>query len=101
LIRDSAGNIYGTTTDGGSGDCHGAGCGVIFKLDETGKETVLYNFNGDSNGYEPYAGLIRDKGGNFYGTTPDGGTNSACLVQAGCGTIFSITPAGSLTKKRI
>jgi uncharacterized repeat protein (TIGR03803 family) len=87
LIRDSAGNIYGTTTDGGSGDCHGAGCGVIFKLDETGKETVLYNFNGDSNGYEPYAGLIRDKGGNFYGTTQYFGFDFS-----GEGTVFKFTP---------
>lgn len=87
LIRDAAGNIYGTTTDAGSGDCHGLGCGVIFKLDRTGTETVLYNFTGDSNGFQPYAGLIRDKAGNFYGTTQfsgDGGN--------GFGTVFRLAP---------
>ncbi len=87
LVRDAAGNIYGTTTDGGSGDCHGAPCGVIFELDKTGKETVLYNFNGDANGFGPYAGLIRDQAGNLYGTTQFSG-----ILANGFGTVFELIP---------
>jgi uncharacterized repeat protein (TIGR03803 family) len=44
MIRDAAGNLYGTTTSGGTGVC--AGCGVVFKLDTTGTETALYSFTG-------------------------------------------------------
>jgi len=86
LVRDAADNLYGTATDGGSGDCHGASCGVIFKLDKTGQETVLYNFDGDSNGYGPYAGLIRDKAGNLYGTAQFSGFDN------GMGTVFKLVP---------
>ncbi len=46
LIRDSAGNLYGTTTHGGILECGGSGCGVVFKLDTAGTETVLYSFTG-------------------------------------------------------
>jgi uncharacterized repeat protein (TIGR03803 family) len=64
LIGDSAGNLYGTTLGGGASDA-----GVVFKLDRTGTETVLYNFTGGADGSEPSAGLIRDSAGNLYGTT--------------------------------
>src|SRR5579872_3797454 len=91
LLLDHAGNLYGTTpgggTHGGSGDCHGAPCGVIFELDKTGKETVLYNFNGDANGFGPYAGLIRDQAGDLFGTTQFSGT-----LANGFGTVFELIP---------
>ena len=67
LIRDAAGNLFGTTTLGGSGRCSGnpAGCGVVFKLDTTGKLTVLHNFAGYlKDGEFPLASLLLDRAGN-------------------------------------
>jgi uncharacterized repeat protein (TIGR03803 family) len=67
VIRDSAGNLYGTAVGGGT-----AGFGVVYKLDATGHETVLYSFTGGSDGGYPYAGVIRDSTGNLYGTASTG-----------------------------
>jgi len=78
LIQDSAGNLYGTTFTGGTGTC--AGCGVVFKLDPTGTETVLHTFEWGADGAGADAGLIRDAGGNFYGTTQRGGTFNEGVV---------------------
>src|ERR1039458_8091731 len=75
VIFDSAGNLYGTTYDGGAGK-HG----VVYKLDMAGRETVLYSFTGGADGGAPYAGVIRDPAGNFYGTTQNGGTANAGVV---------------------
>jgi uncharacterized repeat protein (TIGR03803 family) len=81
LIRDSAGNLYGTTAFGGGGSsCSGHGCGVVFRVDPAGKETVLYRFTGGNDGAEPFAGLVRDSAGNLYGTTYYGGTNDLGVV---------------------
>jgi uncharacterized repeat protein (TIGR03803 family) len=71
LVEDAAGNFYGTTAYGGinGGACGQSGCGVVFKLSKTGKETVLHSFtgsNGDGNG--PYTILVQDKKGDLYGT---------------------------------
>lgn len=66
LMRDKAGNLYGTTKYGGTGS--GGGEGTIFKVDKKGHETVLYNFCSDPNcadGEYPVAGLIQDSEGNF------------------------------------
>jgi len=68
VIRDSAGNLYGTTAEGGSG------YGVVYKLDASGQETVLYKFMDQLDGGRPYAGVIRDSAGNLYGTTVEGGS---------------------------
>ena len=88
LVRDSAGNLYGTTPFGGALACGGGnGCGVVFKLDTTGKETVLHSF---TLGGFPAAGLLRDGAGNLYGTTFAGGS-TACGGQ-GCGAVFKLTP---------
>jgi uncharacterized repeat protein (TIGR03803 family) len=75
LVRDSTGNLYGTTGYGGKGgsDCGDFGCGTIFKLDTTGKETVLPSF-ARTDGEGPRGGLIRDAAGNLYGTTLYGAT---------------------------
>ena len=70
VIRDAAGNLYGTTYSGGTsyGDV-----GVVFKIDPSGNETILHNFTGP-DGAEPAAPLIEDSGGNLYGTTYSGGS---------------------------
>src|ERR1039458_557267 len=75
VIGDSAGNLYGTTQNGGT-----ASAGVVYKLDTTGHETVLYSFTGGADGGQPAAGVIRDSAGNFYGTTYYGGTANAGVV---------------------
>jgi uncharacterized repeat protein (TIGR03803 family) len=91
VIRDSDGNLYGTTYAGGIPACSAnAGCGVVFKIDPAGNETVLYTFTGDADGSYPYGGLIRDAAGNLYGTTSLGGAS-------GTGTVFKLSPAGVKT----
>jgi len=84
LVRDKAGNLYGTTASGGA-----SGNGVVFKLDTTGTETVLHSFTGP-DGTLPYAGLVGDKAGNLYGTTAFGGT-------LGDGTVFKVDTTGTET----
>jgi uncharacterized repeat protein (TIGR03803 family) len=63
VIRDSAGNLYGTNSRGGTG-----GTGVVYKLDSAGNYTVLYNFAGGTDVDTPVAGVIRDSAGDLYGT---------------------------------
>jgi uncharacterized repeat protein (TIGR03803 family) len=88
LIGDSTGNLYGTTSSGGTNNE-----GVLFELiysPESGtySEKVLYNFKGEDDGGFPVAGLIRDAFGNLYGTTEFGG---GCLsVPRGCGVVFEL-----------
>lgn len=79
-LLDSAGNVYGVTQFGGQGPCPFFGCGVVFEVDPTGHETVLYSFTGFSDGSMPTAGVIRDSGGNLYGTTWMGGAGGAGVV---------------------
>jgi uncharacterized repeat protein (TIGR03803 family) len=96
LIQGTDGNLYGTTAEGGTGSActlTGAGCGTIFRITPTGTLTSLYSFCNEANcadGRWPYAGLLQATDGNFYGTTYLGGANDA-------GTVFQITPAGTLT----
>lgn len=85
LVRDSAGNLFGTTYFGGKNDD-----GVVFKLDAAGEETVLHTFTGGSDGADPFAGLVMDGSGALYGTTADGGTT--CYTRYTCGVVFKITP---------
>ena len=91
LIADSAGNLFGTTTDGGSGNCDG-GCGVVFELKPAHgggwTESIIHTFQGGTDGAFPYAGLIFDQAGNLYGTTLSGGGKSHD------GTVFELTPSG-------
>jgi len=82
LVRDKVGNLYGTTTMGGS-----ANAGVVFKVDASGTESVLHNFLGGSDGTTPTGGLLADKAGNFYGTASQGGTANA-------GVLFEISAKG-------
>src|SRR5579863_9120394 len=93
LIRDSAGNLYGTTEAGGTGKCGTFGCGTAFKLNNNGKQVWLHSFD-ISDGEEPSAGLLRDATGNLYGTTDYGG-NTTCT--SGCGTVFKLDGDGKET----
>jgi uncharacterized repeat protein (TIGR03803 family) len=93
LIRDSAGNMYGTSYLGGSSQNCFNGCGVVFKIDSSGNESVLHSFNGTDGKY-PIAGLVQDSAGNLYGTTLDGGI-PACYD--GCGEVFKVKPNGDFS----
>ena len=84
LIRDSAGDFYGTTGAGGA-----AGFGTVYKLDSAGAVTVLYSFMNTPDGATASGGLIRDSTSNLYGTTVSGGDPSC-----GCGTVFRIDAGG-------
>ncbi|HSZ74946.1 MAG TPA: choice-of-anchor tandem repeat GloVer-containing protein, partial [Rhizomicrobium sp.] len=96
LIADSAGNLYGTTMEGGGAECSGYGCGTVFRLSPDNTETVLYAFRGGSDGALPMADLVRDAAGNLYGTTYEGGGNG-CQQGLGCGTVFKLAPDGTET----
>jgi uncharacterized repeat protein (TIGR03803 family) len=96
VILDHTGNLYGTTLFGGnsSPNCNGGNlnCGVVYKLTPKSgggwTETVLYNFQGGSDGGFPYGGVIFDQSGNLYGSTSEGGGTSCSY---GCGLIFKLT----------
>ncbi len=101
VIRDQAGNLYGTAFNGGDlSGCLGAGCGVVFKVDPAGNETILYSFMGGADGANPAMGLLRDDAGNLYGTTHGGGDlggNPICTAVfgfPGCGVVFKVDPTG-------
>jgi len=89
LLRDDAGNFYGTTSQGGLFGTTGnssQGLGIVFRLDATGGFRVLHVFTGAPDGAQPGNGsLIRDNAGNLYGTTSGGG-------EFGCGTVYKINP---------
>jgi len=94
-LTDVKGTLYGTTFFGGGSGCRislGTGCGTVFSITTSGQETVLHRFAGGSDGTWPGAELI-DVKGVLYGTTLEGG--SACGYSVGgCGTVYSVTPAG-------
>jgi uncharacterized repeat protein (TIGR03803 family) len=85
LILDKAGNLYGTTNRGGAFND-----GTVFRVDATGKETVLYSFTGSPDGAYPYGWLVRDDSGNLYGTTFEGGDSNY-------GTVFKLDATGKET----
>jgi uncharacterized repeat protein (TIGR03803 family) len=97
LAADSAGNLYGTTVQGGTGTACTNGCGTVFKLSPLAggkwKETVLYSFTGGSDGKNPYGGVILDSKGDLYGTTVAGGSGGACASD-GCGVVFLLSKSG-------
>jgi len=96
VIVDAAGNLYGTTFQGGylKGCGLFQGCGVVFKVDPSGKQTVLHTFKGNSDGRQPYFGnLLRDKSGNLFGTTVYGGMKG----NIGLGTAFEVATIGRET----
>jgi uncharacterized repeat protein (TIGR03803 family) len=100
LVQGANGDFYGITYG------YGVGAGAnetIFKITPSGTLTTLYRFcsrpapNGEcTDGVYP-SGLVQATDGNFYGTTENGGTGAGCPNQLGCGTVFKITPSGTLT----
>jgi|SRR5208282_1628764 uncharacterized repeat protein (TIGR03803 family) len=87
LLRDAAGNLYGTTEFGGSSND-----GVVFKISKTGKETVLHSFTGgvDDGGEPLYSSFYMDAKGNLYNVASQGGTS-------GEGVLYKLSPSGKLT----
>jgi uncharacterized repeat protein (TIGR03803 family) len=89
MVLDAAGNLYGTTSRGGSGNE-----GSIFKVSADGTETVLFSFNCSNSGCYPSAGVILDSQGNLYGTTTAGGNAANCF---NCGAVFELSASGTET----
>jgi len=103
MIQGLDGNFYGMTPFGGNYNslCEN-GCGTIFKLTPTGTLTTLYTFCSQANcvdGVIPEESLVQATNGNLYGTASSGGANndSYYCFNAGCGTLFELTPAGKFT----
>jgi uncharacterized repeat protein (TIGR03803 family) len=91
LVMDSAGNLYGTSVQGGT---HSSG--TVFQLSPSGSgwtHTVLYNFTGGADGGEPYKGVTLDAQGNLVGTAVTGGSGSC---EGGCGVVFKLTNSGGV-----
>lgn len=108
LIQGTDGNFYGTSEEGGTGAFGGGPSGSqfggsVFKITPTGSVSTLYSFcslSDCTDGQGPRGALVQGTDGNFYGTTPYGGTGTACyngFNVLGCGTVFEITPSGTLT----
>lgn len=103
LAQDASGNLFGTASTGGVMNCASAlfgKCGTVFQLDTAGQFSMLYSFQGASNGPDggtPESSLLLDAAGNLFGTTNVGGNASPCFVGETCGTIFQLTPAGKET----
>lgn len=95
LVLGTDRNFYGTTSGGGTN-----GMGTVFKITPDGTLMTLHNFDG-ADGSQPTAALVQATDGNFYGTTSTGGSSSTLCppwyYQQTCGTIFKITPGGTLT----
>src|SRR6266446_1051732 len=102
LFMDAAGNLYGTTTAGGTD-----GFGVVFEtslVSGTWHTRVLYNFtNVGGDGAYPQSALIMDAAGDLYGTTESGGGSTNCSVESdnGCGTAFKLLRSGRNWKESI
>ncbi|HEY6770554.1 MAG TPA: choice-of-anchor tandem repeat GloVer-containing protein [Candidatus Sulfotelmatobacter sp.] len=80
MVRDSSGNFYGAIGAGGAYNAGG-----VFKFDSNGVYTLLYSFNGPTDGEGPWDGVVRDAAGNLYGTTSEGGP------WPHLGTVFELT----------
>ncbi len=89
VIQGSDGYLYGTTLAGGVNDTNLGGDGTVFKMSTNGAFVWSFSFN-NANGAVPFAGLVQAGDGNFYGTTEAGGS-------FGAGTVFRITPGGTLS----
>jgi hypothetical protein len=108
LVLDAAGNLYGTTIQGG-GTCAvtSAGCGIAFELiPQAGgrwKEAILHRFGiSSTDGFAPSGGMVFDARGNLFGTAGSGGSTSTECGVFGCGTVFELTQnAGKWTEKTL
>lgn len=90
LVMDSAGNMYGVTSTGGTD-----GYGVVYEITTTGTVTVLHNFANQPDGAMPLGILAIDKTGDLYGTTPSGGNPACTTAHQGCGIVFEIDTQGT------
>ena len=95
-LIDVNGTLYGTTAYGGGTPACFQGCGTVFKITPAGSESVVYPFQGGTDGFMPDAGLLK-LGSTLYGTTAQGGGSSANCSRLGCGTVFKVTLAGAET----
>lgn len=100
LLQASNGNLYGTTSEGGSSTTcpydSFVGCGTVFQITTSGRFTTLHVFDGSDGAFPGYGGsLVAGSDGNLYGTAMYGGSSTQCTW--GCGTIFKIAPAGKFT----
>ena len=110
LIFDNAGNLYGTTAQGGdisNKSCalyNEEGCGTVFKLgrDHTGawKETVLHQFEPGRGGFYPVGPVLQDSAGNLYGTTRFGGLASGC-GGGGCGVVYELSQTAGVWRQTV
>jgi hypothetical protein len=105
VIADASGNIYGTTSYGGTGDCVllgiKGGCGTVYEFSPPGTEggawtyAILHSFKGGNDGYLPNGDLVFDSVGNLYGSTAFGG-GKGTTCDSGyyqyCGTVFKLSP---------
>jgi uncharacterized repeat protein (TIGR03803 family) len=98
VIRDAAGNLYGTTAGYGELANGNQGSGVVFELDAAGTYTVLYTFTDGADGGAPEGAVVRDQAGNLYGTTNSGGTPEPQIgCSSGCGVVYKLAPSGQET----
>jgi hypothetical protein len=90
-LADVKGKLYGTTVSGGSGKTGPGGYGTVFQVTLSGKERVIYRFQGVPDGTNPFSGLTYSSG-KFYGTTEIGGDACNGFSPPGCGTVFALAP---------
>jgi uncharacterized repeat protein (TIGR03803 family) len=96
LVIDKAGNLYGTSVQGGT-----FGGGTVFELSPSASgwtHAVLYNFTGGVDGGEPYKGVTLDAHGNLYGTAVTGGSGSC---EGGCGVVYKLTNSGGVWSQSV
>jgi len=92
LVQSTNGNFYGTTAGDGFN-----GSATAFKMTPAGTLNTLHSFNFYTDGSSPGGDLVQGTDGNFYGTANFGGRTGGNCGSLGCGTIFKITPGGTLT----
>jgi len=89
LVRDAAGNLYGTTVQGGN-----SASGTVWELSSAKgnwTHSVLYSFSGGTDGGEPYKGVTLDSQGNLFGTAVTGGSGGC---EGGCGVVYEVSRSG-------
>jgi uncharacterized repeat protein (TIGR03803 family) len=92
LVKDSSGNLYGTTGSGGA-----FGAGSIYELPASGGEKVLYSFTGGADGASPTGRILRQANGFLIGTAAAGSNlGGNCGFLNGCGVVWALSPGGKL-----
>ena len=99
LVRDSAGNLFGATISGGTGSCtNGPGCGTVFEVTPSGKEKVLHNFTGGTDGQNPYL-LVGNPAGNVFGISRTADNVETAVFEVNSNGEFSIAYDGSFVSQ--